>query len=326
MAELDKLNNNTTHNKIPIIAVVGPTASGKTRLGVDLALKFNGEVVSADSMQLYQGMSIATAKPTKDEMQGVPHHLIDFLPPEERYSVARYVADAATIITDIAVRGRLPIMVGGTGLYVDSLLNGVRFSEEPGNPELRAALHAQAARLGNAAMHAMLAEVDPDYAAGLHPNNLGRVIRAIEVYRATGKTMSEQLKASRERPSNYAPILLGLGFSDRALLYERIDRRVDAMLEQGLLDEVRAFYRAHNPKTAAQAIGCKEFLGYLNGEKPLAQCIEDLKRETRRYAKRQLTWFGRNARITWLYHDAFDGYPALLDRAVNVVSNGATRQ
>ncbi len=319
MAELD---NGSSSKKIPVVAVVGPTASGKTKLGVDIALRFNGEVVSADSMQLYQGMAIATAKPTSAEMQGVPHHLIDFLPPEEGYSVARYVEDATAVIADIAARGKLPVLVGGTGLYVDSLLGGVRFSEEQGDPQLRAQLYAQAAQLGNEAMHALLAEIDPDYAAGLHPNNLGRVLRALELYYATGKTMSAQLKSSRERPSDYAPIMLGLSFSDRALLYARINRRVDVMLEQGLINEVRTFYQTHNPKTAAQAIGCKEFLGYLNGEKTLAQCTEDLKRETRRYAKRQLTWFKRNAQIAWLHHDEFDSYPALLSEAFSLVSNG----
>ena len=316
MAELDNVLN-----KIPVVAVVGPTASGKTRLGVDLALRLNGEVVSADSMQIYQGMSIATAKPTAAEMQGVPHHLVDFLPPEERYSVARYVADAKAVIADITARGKLPVLVGGTGLYVDSLLGGIRFSQEQSVPELRAELYAQAAQLGNTAMHAALAEIDPDYAAALHPNNLGRVLRALELYRTTGITMSEQLKSSREKPSDYAPVMLGLNFSDRMLLYDRINCRVDAMLEQGLLDEVQAFYRAHDPKTAAQAIGCKEFLDYLNGAKTCAQCTEDLKRETRRYAKRQLTWFKRNADITWLYHDEFDSYQALLDKASGIISN-----
>lgn len=321
MAELDN-----ALNKIPVVAVVGPTASGKTQLGVDLALRFGGEVVSADSMQIYRGMTIATAKPTSAEMQGVPHHLIDFLPPEEGYSVARYVGDAKTAIADITARGRLPILVGGTGLYIDALLGGIRFSEESGAPELRAQLYSEAAQRGNEAMHAMLADIDPEYAAGLHPNNLGRVLRAIELYRATGKTMSEQLKSSREKPSGYAPVMLGLKFSSRALLYARIDRRVDAMLDQGLLDEVQAFYRAHHPKTAAQAIGCKEFLGYLNGEKTLSQCTEDLKRETRRYAKRQLTWFKRNAQISWLNRDDFDSYEALLDQAVRIVSDGLPRR
>lgn len=311
--------------KISVVAVVGPTASGKTKLGVDIALQFNGEVVSADSMQIYQGMAIATAKPTPAEMRGVPHHLIDFLPPEQGYSVARYVEDAKAAIASITARGRLPVLVGGTGLYVDALLGGIRFAEEQGSPEVRAQLYEQAAQLGNEAMHAMLSKVDPDYAAGLHPNNLGRVLRAIELYRATGKTMSEQLKSSREKPSDYAPIMLGLNFSDRALLYERINHRVDAMLAQGLLDEVRAFYQVHNPKTAAQAIGCKEFLGYLSGEKTLEQCTEDLKRETRRYAKRQLTWFKRNTQISWLNHDAFESYQALFDKACDIVSGGPAR-
>ncbi len=316
MAGLDRITK-----KIPVVAVVGPTASGKTKLGVDIALKFNGEVVSADSMQIYQGMAIATAKPTTAEMRGVPHHLIDFLPPEQRYSVARYVEDAKAAIADITARGRLPVLVGGTGLYVDTLLGGIRFAEEQGSPEIRAQLYEQAARLGNEAMHAVLADIDPGYAVGLHPNNLGRVLRAIELYRTTGKTMSEQLKSSREKPSDYAPVMLGLNFSDRALLYERINRRVDVMLKQGLVDEVRAFYETHSPKTAAQAIGCKEFLGYLSGEKTLEQCAEDLRRETRRYAKRQLTWFKRNEKISWLNHDEYDSHEQLREKAFNIISN-----
>lgn len=321
MVELD---NGLT--KIPVVAVVGPTASGKTKLGVDIALKFNGEVVSADSMQIYLGMSIATAKPTLEEMRGIPHHLIDFLPPEQGYSVARYVEDAKASIADITARGKLPVLVGGTGLYVDALLGGIRFAEEPGTPEIRAQLYDQATQVGNEAMHAMLAQIDPEYAKGLHPNNLGRVLRAIELYRTTGKTMSEQLKSSREKPSDYVPIMLGLSFSDRAQLYERIDRRVDMMLQQGLLEEVRAFYETHNPRTAAQAIGCKEFLGYLSGEKTLEECTEDLKRETRRYAKRQLTWFKRNTRISWLNHNAFDSYQALLDKACCIISHGLSQR
>lgn len=320
MAEFDRCLN-----KIPLVAVVGPTASGKTKLGVDLAQAFDGEVVSADSMQIYQGMAIATAKPTTAEMQGVPHHLIDFLSPEQGYSVAWYVEDAKAAIANITARGKLPVLVGGTGLYIDTLLGGIRFADEQGSPEIRAQLYDLASHLGNEAMHTMLSQFDPDYAAGLHPNNLGRVIRAIELYQATGKTMSEQLKSSREKPSDFAPVMLGLSFSDRTLLYERINRRVDGMLAQGLLDEVRMFYQAHNPKTAAQAIGCKEFMGYLNGEKTLEQCTEDLKRETRRYAKRQLTWFKRNAQIVWLNHDEFDSYQALLNRAFCVVSDQLSR-
>lgn len=321
MAELD-----SNMNKIPIIAVVGPTASGKTKLGVDIALRFNGEVVSADSMQIYQGMAIATAKPTPAEMRGVPHHLINFLSPEQNYSVARYVEDAKAAIEDITARGRLPVLVGGTGLYVDTLLGGIRFAEEQGSPQIREQLYEEAAQRGNEAMHALLMQIDPDYAAGLHPNNLGRVLRAIELYRSTGKTMSEQLKSSREKPSDYAPIMLGLNFSDRVLLYERINHRVDVMLEQGLLEEVQMFYKSHNPKTAAQAIGCKEFLSWLRGEKTLEQCTEDLKRETRRYAKRQLTWFKRNEKILWLNHDEFDSYEQLLKKAFDTISEGLNQR
>ncbi|MFV0498157.1 MAG: tRNA (adenosine(37)-N6)-dimethylallyltransferase MiaA [Candidatus Fimivivens sp.] len=308
-------------NKIPLVAVVGPTASGKTKLGVDIALKFNGEVVSADSMQLYQGLAIATAKPTLAEMQGVAHHMIDFLSPEQRYSVAQYVEDAKASIAAITARGKLPVLVGGTGLYVDTLLGGIRFAQEAGTSEIRAQLYEQAAQFGNEAMHATLTQIDPQYAASLHPNNLGRVLRAIELYRVSGKTMSEQLKFSRETPSDYIPIMLGVNFSDRTQLYARINTRVDRMLEQGLIQEVQAFYKVHNPKTAAQAIGCKEFLSYFSGERTFEQCVESLKRETRRYAKRQLTWFKRNTQIAWLNHDEFDSYQALLDQACRIISD-----
>lgn len=301
--------------KITVLAVVGPTASGKTALGVDLAKRFNGEVVSCDSMQIYKGMDIATAKPTAQEMQGIPHHLIDFVEPEENYSVARYVDDATAVIKDIVSRKKLPVLVGGTGLYADSLLGGIRFAEEPENDEIRKELAQTAAQRGNAAMHQMLCEIDPEYAKTLHPNNAGRVLRAIELFRLTGKTMTEQLKESKAKPSIFAPIMLGIGFNDREKLYERINLRVDLMLEKGLLKEAEEFYKQHNAKTAAQAIGCKEFLGYFSGEKELLECVESLKRETRRYAKRQLTWFKRNESISWLYRDSFEDYGSLLAAA-----------
>lgn len=306
--------------KIPVVVVVGPTASGKTKLGIDIALKYNGEVISADSMQIYKGMDIATAKPTLEEISRVRHHLISFVEPEVGYSVARYIEDAAKAISNIVSRGKIPVLVGGTGLYIDSLLGGIKFTDEPGSDEIRKQLYEQAAKLGNEAVHNILDQIDPEYALGLHPNNLGRVIRAIELYKTTGKTMSQQLKDSKEKPSAYDPIMIGLNFSDREILYNRINKRVDLMIDQGLIAEVQEFYHTHNAKTAAQAIGCKEFLGYLNGEKAFQDCVEDLKRETRRYAKRQLTWFRRNENITWLSHDLFSDYNELLNEAFNIIS------
>ncbi len=306
--------------KIKVLAVVGPTASGKTALGVELAKRFNGEVVSADSMQIYKGMDIATAKPMPDEMQGIPHHLIDFVEPHESYSVARYIQDAEKAIADITSRGKLPVIVGGTGLYIDSLLGGIRFSDQPENEEIRAELTHRAAQMGNEFMHRRLSEIDPEYAKTLHPNNVGRVIRAIELFELTGKTMSQQLKESKEQPSRYSAVMLGIDFSDRAKLYERIDLRVDMMLKSGLLDEAELFYKSSGEKTSAQAIGCKEFMGYFSGEKQLTECVEKLKMETRRYAKRQLTWFRRNSSINWLYRDSFNNFEELIDKAAYIVS------
>jgi len=307
--------------KIRVIAVVGPTASGKTSLGIELAKRFNGEVVSADSMQIYKGMDIATAKPMPDEMQGIPHHLIDFVDPTDSYSVARYVEDAEKAIADITSRGKLPIIVGGTGLYIDSLLGGIRFSDQPENNSIREKLTAQAAEMGNEFMHRRLCGIDPDYAKNLHPNNVGRVIRAIELYELTGKTMSQQLKESKELPSKYSAVMIGIDFSDRAKLYERINLRVDIMLKNGLLEEAEKFYKSSGEKTSAQAIGCKEFLSYFSGEKQLSECIEKLKMETRRYAKRQLTWFRRNDNIHWLFRDELINSEQLYDRAEQIIKD-----
>lgn len=306
-------------DKIKVAVVVGPTASGKTALGVELAKRLGGEVVSADSMQIYKGMDIATAKPMPDEMQGIPHHLIDFVDPDDGYSVARYIEDAEKAICDIVSRGKLPIIVGGTGLYIDSLLNGIKFPDQPENENIRAKLTAQAAEMGNEFMHRRLSEIDPEYAKNLHPNNVGRVIRAIELYELTGKTMSQQLKESKEVPSKYSAVMVGIDFADRAKLYERINLRVDLMLESGILEEAEQFYKSSAEKTSAQAIGCKEFLGYFSGEKELLECVEKLKMETRRYAKRQLTWFRRNQNIHWLFRDKIDSFELLVDKAEQII-------
>ena len=307
--------------KIKVIAVVGPTASGKTALGVELAKRFNGEVVSADSMQIYKGMDIATAKPMPNEMQGIPHHLIDFVEPTDSYSVARYIEDAEKVIGDIISRGKMPIIVGGTGLYIDSLLGGIKFSDQPENQAVRAKLTAQAAEMGNLFMHQRLTQIDPEYAKNLHPNNTGRVIRAIELFELTGKTMSQQLAESKELPSKYSAVIIGIDFSDRAKLYERINLRVDIMLRDGLLTEAEEFYNNNADKTAAQAIGCKEFLPYFSGEKQLEECVEKLKMETRRYAKRQLTWFRRNDSIKWLFRDKTDSFDELADEAERIIKD-----
>lgn len=288
--------------KIPVVAVVGPTASGKTNLGIQIAKRFDGEVVSADSMQIYRGMNIATAKPDVSEQDGIVHHLIDFLDPSAAFSVADYTALAHAAIADIYVRGKLPILVGGTGLYVDSVLNDVVFTEIKTDPALRKSLHQFAKEQGNAALLERLRGVDPESAARFHENNVGRIVRALEVYELTGVTMSEQQRRSREKPSRYRALKFGLNYKDRAVLYNRIDRRVDLMMEQGLLDEARAVLSSPM-KTAVQAIGYKELGPYLEGKAPLDECVVKLKQSTRHYAKRQLTWFLRDPQICWLYPD-----------------------
>lgn len=288
--------------KLSVLAVVGPTASGKTALSVELAKRTDGEIVSADSMQIYKGMDIASAKPTKEEMCGIPHHMMDFLSPETPYSVAQYTEAAAQRIREIAARGKLPILVGGTGLYVDSLLSHTQFIEAPTDMALRTALDAQYEAVGGEEMLKRLAEFDPESAARLHPNNKKRILRAFEIYTLTGQTLTAALAQSHAVPSPFAPVYIGIAFRERAVLYDRINRRVDEMLERGLLEEAREFYKG-SPETAAQAIGYKELKPFLDGALPFADAVENLKRATRNYAKRQITWFKRNDRIHWLYAD-----------------------
>ena len=299
---------------IPVLAVVGPTASGKTALAVELAKRLGGEIVSADSMQIYKGMDIASAKPTEAEKQGIPHHMMDFLPPETPYSVAEYVKAARVCILEIHKRQKLPILVGGTGLYVDSLLTGTQFIETETDFDLRARLETEFDALGGEKMLEKLAAFDRDTAARLHPNNRKRIIRAFEVYTLTGKTMTEALAASREKPSPFTPCYIGIAYENREILYDRINRRVDIMLENGLLAEARAFFQG-TPDTAAQAIGYKELKPYLDGVLSLDEAVENLKRATRNYAKRQITWFKRNPQIHWIYADTCSKQ-ALLAQAI----------
>lgn len=299
---------------IPVLAVVGPTASGKTALAVELAKRLGGEIVSADSMQIYKGMDIASAKPTEAEKQGIPHHMMDFLPPETPYSVAEYVKAARACILEIYKRQKLPILVGGTGLYIDSLLTGTQFIETETDFDLRARLETEFDALGGEKMLEKLAAFDRDTAARLHPNNRKRIIRAFEVYTLTGKTMTEALAASREKPSPFTPCYIGIAYENREILYDRINRRVDIMLENGLLAEARAFFQG-TPDTAAQAIGYKELKPYLDGVFSLDEAVENLKRATRNYAKRQITWFKRNPQIHWIYADTCSK-KALLAQAI----------
>ncbi len=301
-----------SNDKQSVIAVVGPTATGKTALGVALALRFGGEVISADSMQIYKGLDVGTAKVTPEETRGVPHHCVDILPPETSFSVADFTALAGRLVEEIGAKGHLPILVGGTGLYVQSLLKGVRFTREKAPDGLREALAAEMAAKGPEAMYAQLQAVDPEAAASIHPNNHVRVLRALEHYRATGCRLSQQKAESLPAEQPYRSLLLGLDFADRSVLYRRIDTRVDRMMERGLLEEARLVYEHRQSyRTAAQAIGYKEFFPYFAGEAALESCVAQLKQASRRYAKRQLTWFRHMDGVVWLQADALD----LLDQA-----------
>lgn len=286
------------------MTVVGPTASGKTALAVELALRLGGEVISADSMQIYRHMDIATAKPAADEMRGVPHHLIGCVEPSEAFSVARFCELARPLIDQITRRGRLPILAGGTGLYIDSLLGNLRFAEVEADPALRKELQDELDEKGAEHMLGVLRALDPESADRLTPErNPKRILRAIEICRTAGMTMTQLNRVQSSSPSPYDAVKLGLTAEDRAYLYDRIDRRVDRMMEDGLLDEARRFYDGAFGETAAAAIGYKELRPYLRGEQPLDVCVENLKRATRRYAKRQLTWFRRDPDIRWFMID-----------------------
>lgn len=271
-----------------VIAVVGPTASGKTALGIALAKRLNGEIISADSMQIYQGMDIATAKPTAEEMQGIPHHLIGILPRNQAFSAADYVTLAREKISEITARGKLPILVGGTGLYVDSLLSGMQFSQEGNDAQLRETLCARAQSEGKEALHAQLAALDPEAAQSIHPNNVVRVVRALEVCLSSGRRFSELKAENAAHPSPYDAVMIGLDYAERAVLYDRIDRRVLRMVEQGLVEEAYAVWKTGEMQTAANAIGYKELIPFFENQAALPDCIARIQQETRRYAKRQL--------------------------------------
>lgn len=289
--------------KIKLLALVGPTASGKTRLAVELAKRFSGEIISADSMQIYRTMNIATAKPTVEEMAGIPHHLIDCLDPEEAFSVSDYVSLAREKIREIHGRGHLPILAGGTGLYIDSVVQHVTFSEQPEDPRLREELYRQAKKDQGKELYESLCRIDPQAAEQIHPHNFVRLVRAVEVYRLTGKTLTQHKEKSRREPSPYETCMIGLNATDRQFLYDRIDLRVDLMMKAGLLEEARKVLFSKHLKTAWNAIGYKELKPYFDGAASLDECIGKIKQESRRYAKRQLTWFRRNPQIHWVYID-----------------------
>ncbi len=294
-------------NKIPLLVVVGPTASGKTALSVQLAKALNGEIISADSMQVYKGMSVATAVPTIEERHGVPHWLMECVDPKDSFAVADYVNEAHKAVSNVFYREKLPILVGGTGLYVDSLVNNIQFSQESDDPLLREKLYTEADAVGIIEMHKRLAEIDPAAAEQIHFNDKKRILRALEIYYTTGQTKSVNDALAKEVDSPYNPLYIGLGYKNRDVLYDRINRRVDIMLQDGLLQEAQnAFLMVNSHSTAAQAIGHKELFRYFSGESTLEQAVELLKQKTRQYAKRQMTWFSKNKSIRWIYMDEVD--------------------
>ena len=294
-------------NKQKIIAVVGPTASGKTSLSIALAKALNGEILCCDSMQIYRDMDIGTAKPTAEEQAGIPHHLFDMVAADASFSCAEYTALAKQTVAEVASRGKTPIFCGGTGLYLDGVLRGgSSYEKTDTDPDYRAHLEHMAVEQGAEAVHAMLAEVDPEAAQATHPNNIKRVIRALEIYHTTGVTKTELDQRSRQIESEYDALVLGIRFPDTEELYRRINLRVDMMIEQGLLEECRRLMEAgvfERSATAAQAIGYKELFPYLRRELPLENCVETLKMATRRYAKRQMTWFRMHGNVVWLDRD-----------------------
>lgn len=307
-------------NKIDVLAVVGPTASGKTKLSVELAKALNGEIVSADSMQIYKGMDIGTAKPTFEEMQGIPHHLMGFLDSKENFSVAIYVEMAHKIIADIHSKGKLPIVTGGTGLYVDSLLNSIKFFDNTSDDSIRDKYSKLLEEKGLDYLLEKLKKIDYEtYEKLLEQRNAKRIIRALEFFEVTGKTISEQNRLSKQ-DSPYNPIKIGLTCRDRQVLYDRINLRVDLMLKDGLLEEAEKVLNSDLSNTAEKAIGYKELIPYFKGESTLDECVEVLKMNTRRYAKRQLTWFRRDREINWIYIDEHNSFKDILNKALSFIN------
>ena len=305
-----------------IICIAGPTASGKTALAATLAKELNGEVVSCDSMQVYKHMDIGTAKPTLEEMQGIPHHMIDVAEPWEDFSVSRYCEMAAPIVDDIISRGKTAVIAGGTGLYMDALIRGNAFAPFPATG-VRERLEAQADAEGMEAMLSQLRSVDPDAARRLHLSDRKRILRALEVYLETGETITEHNRKTQAVPPRYSPLWLGLDFTEREELYRRIDLRVGLMLQQGLVEEIRGLLADGIPEraTAMQAIGYKEFVDALDGRCTIEEAADQVRQSSRRYAKRQLTWFRRNKAIHWLIRDTGDTGREILENARRIVSD-----
>lgn len=290
-------------SKTKVIFIVGPTASGKTALSIEIAKKYGGEIISADSMQIYKGIHIASAAPDNEEMCGIPHHLLEFLDTKEQFSVADYVKKARECINDISSRGKVPVIVGGTGLYISSLLDNTEFTESKTDFILREKLEEEFDKSGGEEMLKKLSVFDKSSAERLHPNNRRRIIRAFEVYMQTGQTITEQNENSHLCDTPFESLVIGITYKDREKLYERINKRVDIMLRSGLLEEAKTTFEQGGEKGAFQAIGHKELYSYFEDKCTLSEAVEHLKQQTRRYAKRQLTWFRRDDRINWVYPD-----------------------
>ena len=299
-----------------IICIAGPTASGKTALAVELAKELGGEVISCDSMQIYRRMNIGTAKPTAEEMQGIPHHMIDIAEPDEDFSVSRYCDMATPILEDILARGKTAIIAGGTGLYMDSLIRGNAFAPYPATGA-RERLEQEADAMGMASMLEKLRSIDPESAEKLHIADRKRIIRALEVFEETGKTITEHNKQTQAIPPRYAPLWIGLDFEPRQALYDRIDLRVGMMLEQGLIAEIKNLLSSGIPAkcTSMQAIGYKEFVAALEGTLSIDDAADEVRKASRHYAKRQLTWFRRNPQMHWLIRREGENFAEILQKA-----------
>lgn len=305
-----------------ILVICGPTASGKTALSIALAKAFDGEVVSADSMQIYRRMDIGTAKPSLAERGGVPHHMLDVAEPGESYSVSRYVREATAWVEDILARGKLPILCGGTGLYIDGLIRGADFQPSGADNGIRERLEGEWEQQGPEAMMARLREVDPHSADRLHLSDKRRILRALEVFLATGETITVHNERTRQIPPRYDALMIGLNTEPRDILYGRIDRRVDVMLEQGLLQEVQSLLDDGLLEgTAAQAIGYKELLAYFRGEMTLEEAADRIRQKSRNYAKRQLTWFRRDERVHWICYNTPEAAQAVLQEATEYLQS-----
>ena len=302
-----------SEKKKPLLVVAGPTASGKTALGIALAKEYNGEVISADSMQIYKGLDVATAKPTLDEMDGIPHHLISIIDMNTKFSVADYVSLAKEKIDEVASKGKLPILVGGTGLYINSLVDNVSFDNAETDGSIRQRLTEELEKQGIEVLYERLKQIDPETAEIVPIQNTVRIIRALEIYELTGIKFSKYKKMNKGNDSPYNLCMIGLNYYDREKLYDRINLRVSIMVENGMLEECKAVFDNEKLGTAYQAIGYKELIPYFQGNADLEGCLDKIRLNSRRYAKRQLTWFRRDDRINWIYMDEFNDFDKIME-------------